>query len=281
MANNICCESGELIVPAATIEVRKMHLASQARGKRTAYFAIIPTGSRLPHKLPVLYLLHGAWDSYTAWLERAEHQLRRLARQYGLMIILPDGDPFGWYADSPFDPANQIETYLIDELIPHVEANLPTNPTLRSIAGLSMGGQGALGLYLRNPGLFRSASSMSGILDITRHAEQWELTRVFGKLTANRALWERHSVLSLVQQLPQTNQLPWLVTVSLDDVLALEDNQLVQQELEWRGIAHEYRESPGNHDWEYWTAELPLHVGFHAKYLNLLKSRKTTNLTPP
>lgn len=270
MPTNICCVNGELITPAATVEIREIRLYSKARGKQTAYFALIPQGKRLPDKLPVLYLLHGAWDSHTAWMDHAEPQLRELARQYGLIIILPDGDPFGWYADSPFDPANQIETYLVDELIPEVEANLPAHPELRAIAGLSMGGQGALGLYLRNSGQFRSASSMSGILDITAHPDSWELERIFGKLVSNRALWERHSVRFLLEGMVDVEQLPWLLTVSLDDALALTDNRGVHQALRDREIGHEYREAPGKHDWEYWTAELPLHVGFHARYLNLV-----------
>ncbi len=269
MPDNICCVNGELITPAPAVSVRKLSLFSAARGKKTRYYAVVPQGQRLPDVLPVLYLLHGAWDSYTAWMEHAEHKLRQLVRQYGLIIILPDGDPFGWYADSPFDSANQIETYLLKELVPHVEANLPAKPGLCSIAGLSMGGQGALGLALRNPGQFHSVSSMSGILDITVHVGQWELSRVFGELAENRALWERHSVLFLMERMQQARALPMLITVSLDDVLALQDNRRVHQLLNRLGVGHEYRESPGNHDWEYWTAELPLHVGFHARYLNL------------
>lgn len=267
--NNICCMNAELIVPAASADVMEIQLLSRARRKNTSYFACIPKGRRLPGQLPVLYLLHGAWDSHRAWMDQAGDKLRKLVRQYGVIVILPDGDPFGWYADSPFDPTNQIETYLTAELIPHVEANLPANPALRSIAGLSMGGQGALGLYLRHPGLFRSASSMSGILDITTHPDSWDLARVFGKLEANRALWERHSVRYLIQQLPPARSLPWLLTVSLDDALALEDNRQTHQALQRMRIGHEYRESAGNHDWEYWTAELPRHVGFHARHLHL------------
>lgn len=269
MPGNICCVHGELIIPAAATEIREAELVSAARRKSTRYYAIIPQGECLPGKLPVLYLLHGAWDSWRAWMEHAEPALQQLARQYGLIIILPDGDPFGWYADSPFDPANQIETYLIKELIPHVEASLPADPERRAIAGLSMGGQGALGLFLRNPDRFRCASSMSGILDITSHAGKWELERVFGRLEKNRALWEHYSVYYLVRQLREIHSLPWLVTVSLDDDLALENNRQIHRELNRRGIRHEYRETPGNHDWGYWTTELPLHVGFHARNLNL------------
>ena len=86
---------------------------------------------------------------------------------------------------------NQIETYFMKELIPHVEKNFPTN-SLRGIAGLSMGGHGAFVLSLRNPGVFSSVSSMSGILDITLHTKKWHLVELFGPYEGEyMADWER------------------------------------------------------------------------------------------
>lgn len=77
MADNICCVNAELIVPAASVDVMEIQLPSKARGKNTAYFACIPKGRRLPKQLPVLYLLHGAWDSHRAWMDQAGNQLKK------------------------------------------------------------------------------------------------------------------------------------------------------------------------------------------------------------
>ena len=131
----------------------KINLYSRARNKNTTYLAFVPPQSGNGQLFPVFYLLHGAWDGYQSWNEHAHRELCDLSRQHGLIIVTPDGDEFGWYADSTLDPANQIETYLIDELLPDVEKNLPANGR-RGIGGLSMGGHGAFVLTMRHPVFF-------------------------------------------------------------------------------------------------------------------------------
>ncbi len=243
--------------------------ASKARGKSTSYYAFIPVSTDGEKRFPTLFLLHGAYDDYTAWKKHAGNRICELASEYGIIIITPDGDPFGWYADSPGDKANQIETFFINELIPNIEKELPANG-LRGITGLSMGGHGAFVLALRNPGTFVTVSSMSGILDITRHATQWQLARVFGPYNdGNQKVWQEHSSLNLISQhRGMLNSLPMLISVSVRDRLCLAENVQFHHDLEEMGIAHEYEESPGGHDWDYWLSQLPIHVNFQAHNLN-------------
>ncbi|MFH1136069.1 MAG: DUF459 domain-containing protein [Pseudomonadota bacterium] len=261
------------VAPAPRSEkaaVQLKSLFSQARGKMTQYYVYTPqTSPNGPADFPVLYLLHGAWDDYRAWEARAGDLLAELSGKLGLIIVLPDGDPFGWYADSPFDKNNMIETYLIKELIPAVEGGRPVQAGRRGIEGLSMGGHGAMVLALRNPGTFISAGSMSGVLDITRHPRQWELRRVFGPFgEENLGLWRDHSALFLSRnRREELKKLQIMVAVSTGDDWTLEDNRLFHQELEGQGIAHEYFEGPGTHDWAFWKRRLPLHLTFHAKAL--------------
>ena len=95
-----------------------------------------------------------------------------------------------------------------------METKFPTNGK-RGIAGLSMGGHGALVLALRGGTGFISISSMSGILDITSHPTNWKLPEVFGPYETNRETWESHSAYHLAQK--QKNLLSGmniLVTVS-------------------------------------------------------------------
>ena len=246
----------------------EVELISKARGKTTHYYAFVPESQNVERRFPVLYLLHGAYDGYDSWKKHAQDELCDLAKKYALIIITPDGDPFGWYADSKNLKNNQIETYFIRELIPDVETKFPTNGK-RGIAGLSMGGHGALVLALRGGTGFISISSMSGILDITSHPTNWKLPEVFGPYETNRETWESHSAYHLAQK--QKNLLSGmniLVTVSQSDKFAYEDNKIFHQLLNKLGVKHTYQESPGNHDWNYWLRQLPQHVEFHAKYLN-------------
>lgn len=259
--------------PAVTgCRIQRMEFFSDACSTRMAYYAFVPQGQKGAARYPVLYLLHGAFDGCTAWKDHAEKRICHLVSKYRIMIVTPDGGSFGWYADSRFVKNNQIETYFLKELIPHVERNFPTNG-LRGIAGLSMGGHGAFVLALRNPGVFSSVSSMSGILDITRHKDQWRLSEVFGPYTGeNAAGWEEHSALKLIERRPDSNHFaPMLISVSTGDRYAIDDNRLVHRQLEKMKVGHLYRESQGGHDWTFWTSQLPLHVAFHARVLRSLR----------
>jgi hypothetical protein len=268
--------------------IERREFFSDACHARMAYHAFVPQGPKGTEHYPVLYLLHGAFDGYTAWRDHAEKKICDLVSKYRIIIVTPEGRCFGWYADSRFAKNNQIETYFLKELIPHVENNFPANG-LRSIAGLSMGGHGAFILCLRNPEVFSSVSSMSGILDITRHKNQWHLAEVFGPYTdENAADWEEHSTLKLIEQRPESIRfVPMLITVSTGDRYSLDDNRLVHGQLEKMKVGHLYRESPGGHDWTYWTSQLPSHVAFHAwvlrslRLFNLELNRTLKNLKVP
>ncbi|MDR3570176.1 MAG: alpha/beta hydrolase family protein [Syntrophobacteraceae bacterium] len=262
------------------IVVRKFF--SSACSQEMAYYAFVPGGVGSGKRYPVLYLLHGAFGSYRDWKDHAGKELCELASKYRLIIITPEGENFGWYADSRFLKNNHIESYFFKELIPDVERNFPANG-LRSIAGLSMGGHGAFVLCLRHPGQFVSVSSMSGILDITRHKRQWRLSKVFGPYGNNSAVWNRHSVLKLLAEQKEQRyirSLPMLITVSTGDPYSLDDNRLVHEELDSLKISHCYRESAGTHDWTYWLSELPQHVAFHAEQLKRARLRIRKQLTP-
>jgi len=114
---------------------------------------------------PVLYLLHGGYGLYTDWTIYGN--IEQVAAGLDVIVVMPGSGKGGWYAD--FDnfgaggpPA--WETYAITQLIPWIDANFHTNSSrnARAIAGLSMGGYGAMSYAARHPDLFVSASSFSG-----------------------------------------------------------------------------------------------------------------------
>ena len=258
--------------PVGGCRIERKEFFSNACATQMAYYAFVPQESKEAEPYPVLYLLHGAFDNYTAWRDHAENIICELVSEYRIIIVTPEGRSFGWYANSRFAKNNQIENCFLHELIPDVEKNFPTNG-LRSIAGLSMGGHGAFVLCLRNPGVFSSVSSMSGILDITRHKNQWHLAEVFGPCEGGCvADWERHSALKLIERSADyIRSLPMLITVSTGDQCSIDDNRLVHRQLEKMNVKHLYYESPGGHDWAYWISQLPLHVSFHACWLKSIR----------
>ncbi len=245
------------------------NLDSMSRGKITHYYAFMPLSPEPMAKFPILYLLHGAYDDYSSWPTHCREQLKNMAVQYGMIIICPDGEPFGWYADSRSDPDSKIESYFINELIPEIDHLFPVQPEKRAIAGLSMGGHGALVLALRHPRIFSSVSSMSGILDITRHKKQWHLSEVFGPYEENKKEWSEHSAYRLCSvNNGALISFPLMVTVGLKDTLALAENRAFNELLTKLSINYFYQESEGNHDWKYWASQLRRHVEFHAGNMN-------------
>jgi S-formylglutathione hydrolase FrmB len=209
---------------------------------------------------PVLYLLHGAGGSYRSW--SSQGVLAQSLEEFEMFVVLPDGDKFSWYLDSPLS-GSKYETYLIEELIPFVDRNYPTkaNCKARAISGLSMGGHGAVTLAIKHPDLFGSASSLSGILDIVRHPNDWQLDQRLGKQEENMALWEANSALFLSPKLKNL-ELALFISCGLDD-FALKENRDFHRKLQELRIPHLYVEHPGAHNLDYWLGNLGEHLLFH------------------
>ncbi|GAA4363168.1 alpha/beta hydrolase family protein [Hymenobacter saemangeumensis] len=243
--------------------------ASYARNKKAAY--------------PVLYLLHGAFGHFSDWLAKTPDPqlLHRLADQHNLIFVLPEGETFSFYLNSPVNPGSQFETYLTREIIPRIDQTYRTvrDPKGRLIAGLSMGGHGALYLAARHPDLYGAAGSMSGALDLsslnrklspTEAAERRKLFEpVLGPEGASPDPYAANSVVNLLGQLHRNAQ-PLIIDCGVDDYL-LEINREVHRRLLYNHTPHDYTERPGGHTWEYWQTALPYQLLFFQKTLTANK----------
>ena len=125
-------------------------------------------------RYPVLYLLHGAGDSYATWTQNTD--VEAFTAAFPLIVVMPDaghgGSPpneAGWYSDWQ-DGSRQWETFHTEVLVDYVDASYHTlGAGHRAVTGLSMGGFGAMSYAARHPGLFQAAASFSGAVD-TQHA---------------------------------------------------------------------------------------------------------------
>lgn len=239
--------------------------ASYAKNKKASY--------------PVLYLLHGAYGHFADWLKNTPDKqlVHRLADQNNLIIVLPEGETFGFYLDSPVSPDSQFETYLTKEVLPAIDQAYRTVRDRRGrvIAGLSMGGHGALYLAARHPDLYCAAGSMSGALDLTtinrklsptdaaQRAKLW--VPILGTETNNPERFAVNSVMNLVDQLHR-NGLPLIIDCGVDDGL-IEINREAHRRLLYNHTPHDYIERPGAHTWEYWQNALPYQVLFFEQVL--------------
>lgn len=120
-------------------------------------------------RYPVLYLLHGGAADYTSWT-RTGGIADTLTDGLDLITVMPDAGRSAWYADwynNGLGGFPKWETYHIKQLIPWIDANLPTvgDRSGRAIAGLSSGGFGAMSYASRHPDLFVAAAAFSGAVD--------------------------------------------------------------------------------------------------------------------
>ena len=248
---------------AATLhppQVSDREFSSKSLGKTVRYRVIVPGDyDRSTRRYPVLYLLHGLDGGYDNWETRTN--LTSYIENYKFIVVLPDaGD--SWYVDSATVPQNRYETFIVEDLIPEVERSLRVlrAPHRRAVAGLSMGGYGALKLALHNPGMFAFAGSISGALDapgelaLVRPDFAKNLTEVFGPAESETRKTNDIYLLARAARPPASLYL-YIDCGSAD--WALPSNRALVGILSEKKFAYEYHEMPGMHSWEYWDRRLP------------------------
>lgn len=253
---------------AAQVTVVSDSLFSASLNSVSRFTILLPEGyHKGEERFPVLYLLHGLGGDHTNWVEKTG--LIRYANDHRLIIVTPDaGD--GWYSNSPLIPNARYEDHLMLDIIPAVERKYRTlrSKHHRSIAGLSMGGYGAVKMALKYPGMFFFAGAISpsmqfpGALEDSAIVARWSrsaiqnLRSLFGDRRA--AFWDEHDVMRLAAN-AYGPTLPYifLSTGSQDGILEIagQTHELAGI-LRSRGAAFEMHELPGKHDWNFWDQEI-------------------------
>lgn len=228
---------------------------------------ILPDHGKPP--FATLYLLHGLSDDHMRWLQQTS--IERYVERLPLIVVMPDGGR-GFY--TCHNAGHDYARYIAHDCVQYVERNFPARSrrASRCIGGLSMGGYGALRVALGYPDLFVSAHSHSGALMIgTRKRknenplDEWEFNAIFGKNPAGTD----HDLLHLAQNAMTAGYLPKLRIDCGDEDFLLDANRAFTRQLDELGIAHEYEEFSGGHNWAYWDEHIQDALAFHAKQLKL------------
>ncbi len=162
---------------------------------------------------PVLLLLHGCCDDPASWTERTDVEGLRGLRD--VLVVMPEGGDVGFYSDWHHGgeggrPA--WETFHLVELRGLLERDFGAGPR-RAVAGLSMGGLGAMGYAARHPGLFGAAASFSGLLAPLRDpglilglvgAFAGDARALWGDPRRDRRVWAEHDPTELAGRLRGT-----------------------------------------------------------------------------
>lgn len=218
---------------------------------------------------PVIYLLHGHGGNAKSWIT-IKPELPRIADEKGIIFVCPDGKN-SWYWDSPLNPAYRYETFVSDELVKYTDTHYATEADRqgRAIAGLSMGGHGALWNAIRHKDVFGAAGSTSGGVDIRPFPQNWDMSKQLGEFVANRKRWDEHTVITQIDKI-QNGDLAIIVDCGEGDFF-LEVNKALHQKLLERGIDHDFITRPGAHNIVYWNNSIDYQILFFEKFFSRQK----------
>lgn len=249
-------------------------LPSPALGGDIRYSVYLPSSAGpAGARFPVVYLLHGLGGGQREWLRggQVDEMLDRLIGTGSIeptIAVMPEAGK-SWYVDSRrFGGPGDYETAIVRDLVAGIDANYPTlaEAQHRGIAGISMGGHGALRLAFAYPDVFSAVAALSpgiwlpgGVSERTGPAteapadrERW-YPRTTGE-TFDLDTFDTQSPFALVDDVARLERPPAIfLAVGDDDYWKLHDGTVEMYiELRRAGLTPELRVADGGHDWEYW-----------------------------
>lgn len=241
-------------------------VASPALGREMPYRVIVPDEykTNTAKSFPVIYLLHGLTGHYNDWGDRSK--IRQLAAKGRFIIVMPEGND-GWYTDSRTTREN-YQRYIIQDLIPEINRQFRTRNTRdqTAIAGLSMGGYGALKFGISHQRDFALVGSFSGAFVTNRWSEKVggnkligkSLDQVFGPLDNN--VDRRSNDIFKIAEIGNPASWPYIYLSCGTEDLFIKVNQEFKDFLVKRGLQEgtdfEAHFTKGGHSWPYWGEQI-------------------------
>lgn len=239
----------------------EMSFSSKELNKSTQVNILLPndsSDSKPPYK--TLWLLHGLTDDHTSWMRNTS--IERYAAKYHLAVIMPSVDR-SWYTNTSY--GMNYFNYITKELPELCYGTFKCLSEKREdtiIAGLSMGGYGALKAALTFPGRYGSCISLSGSLDITRKGracdlDEWRSIFGLGLESPSALEGSEHDLFALAEKNKNGGKLfPKLyMWCGLDDFL-IDVNRSFDKHLSDLEISHTFETSEGNHSWKWWDLHI-------------------------
>ncbi|HEY3801085.1 MAG TPA: alpha/beta hydrolase family protein [Kofleriaceae bacterium] len=297
--------------PAAATRVQTVTFHTNALGVDKQFLVYLPKtyDAKPARHYPVFYYLNGLGGNETNWAKGGHIDEAADALGLEAIIVMPDGDD-SFYIDSaepgdydackkdgtglfnPMEPRDstcvhdrKYETYITSDLIGYVDAHYRTIASRdgRAIAGLSMGGYGALMLAGRHPDLFSATASHSGVdslfyegphpydaahVRIGSDVTKWGTTVepigawVRGLFGTDKAFWDAHDPVPLLTKLGPGKLAIYLDCGTEDDFGLDAQATYLHDQLTANHIAHEFFVGPGRHNFSFWQAREPESLKF-------------------
>lgn len=239
---------------------------SQALNRQVPYKVIIPIDGPISDEdtslsdsnFRTLYLLHGMMGNNSDWLRNTN--INQLAYDYNIAVVMPSGDN-SFYIDHKAS-GNFYGEYIGRELVEETRKLLPLSTEKEGtfIAGLSMGGYGAIRNGLKYPHTFGAIAGMSSVTmsaSFSFETLPWKrelYEGIFGNL--DNLEGTENDLEMLVKNLSDSMDIPRMyISCGTEDYL-IENNRRFRNFLVSEKINHKYEESQGGHDWIFWNTYL-------------------------
>jgi len=229
---------------------------SEALGMQTEVNVVIPQRSCIGEigiqnnanreKYKCLYLLHGLSDDHTIWMRRTS--IERYAAEYGICVVMPCGGK-SFYTDMKY--GMKYYTFIAKELPKIIQDLLPVSDKREDnyIAGLSMGGYGALKIAMRECDSFCAGAGLSSVADIRRENFREIEIPIFGE---NLEVPDDDDLFKLAEKYSSNPNKPRIyMGIGTGDFM-YDDNIRLRKHFESLDFDYTYRESEGVHSWVFW-----------------------------
>jgi len=233
-----------------------------------------PSGRAGERGVPTLFLLHGFGGDYASWSEHAD--LQSHCDTFGFRIVCPDGFRDSWYLNNADPSKMQWRNFFWEELWPLLDSCYGLEVDKTFIDGLSMGGHGAINLFLDHPERFRGAGSMSGVLVLKYTGTSKRLIpEILGVESIEDPVCEWESAVERLAansgSLVEAGS-PKLLVVSCgtEDRLLVASQEFVAR-CQSLGIPCTATYTPGAHTWPYWVSVLPQHLALFGELTSTVR----------
>jgi S-formylglutathione hydrolase FrmB len=246
---------------------------------------IVPDGwsKNSAKKYPALWLLHGGGDDYSSWTKNTD--IQKIVAEKQVVVVMPDTSWCSAYSDWLDPKGPRWETYLTNDLRNILNTKYAVDGSNAAVAGLSMGGLGALKLAAQHPDMFKAVAAFSGNADPLHAydnttdgpdlpgvscAADWK--RVWGdySIPTQHAIWERNNPYSLADKFAQMRYVYLSSGDGLSDPLqggavmmpdpvekqVNVETQALNNKLHDLNIPTDSHFYTGTHSWPYWQEEL-------------------------
>ncbi len=247
----------------------QVNFLSKTLGRTVPMNVILPVDKFTFPGMPVredkpfktLYLLHGVLGNYTDWVSGTN--IQRWAEEKDLVVVMPSGDN-AFYVDNP-NVNNYYGEFIGKELVEITRKmfHLSDKREDTYIAGLSMGGYGAIRNGLKYHDTFGCIAGLSGALITDGIDKRTNDSPIFfeKRSYAEGCFGDLDKVAEsdmnpkwLVKKLVEENvNIPEIYIACGEEDFLLNANREYRDFLKNLGLEITYEEGPGGHDWDFWN----------------------------